>query len=350
MDYPEGLMSLADFHPSVQRWFQERFGDPTPPQAAGWPAIRRGENCLIAAPTGSGKTLAAFLSAIDSLLAEGENLQPVTRVLYISPLKALGNDVAKNLEEPLRQLEEQDPNLARLRVAVRSGDTPASRRAAMLKNPPHLFVTTPESLYILLTSKGGRSLLKTVRTVIVDEIHAVLGSKRGAHLALSLERLQHLTEAPLQRIGLSATQKPLSDVAHVLCGVGRACTMVDIGHQRDADLAVCLPRSPLAPVCAHEVWDEIYEQLCQLIEAHRTSLIFVGSRKMAERVSARLTEKLSERRVTCHHSSLSKERRLDAETRLKAGTLSALVATASLELGIDVGEIDLVCQVGATRS
>jgi ATP-dependent Lhr-like helicase len=342
-------MSLAGFHPTIQRWFAQRFGEPTEPQREGWPRIREGHHTLISAPTGMGKTIAAYLAAIDSLARQGEGLKDETHVLYISPLRALSNDVQKNLQGPLRELTELDPTLPKIRVLVRTGDTPQHQRTAMLRKPPHILVTTPESLYILLTSAGGREMLRTVKTVIVDEIHALARDKRGSHLALSLERLEALT-GPIQRIGLSATQKPLSEVAKFLVGVGRECTLVDVGHRREMDVAVEVPPSPLTTVCSHEQWDEIYQQISQLINAHRTTLIFVNTRKMAERITARLTDVMGEDQVTCHHSSLSKERRLDAEHRLKSGTLRALVATASLELGIDIGDVDLVIQVGATRS
>jgi ATP-dependent Lhr-like helicase len=342
-------MALAEFHPAVRNWFLERLGAPTRVQERAWPAIRSGAHTLIAAPTGSGKTLAAFLTAIDALFACGDELPDETRVLYVSPLKALGNDVQKNLAQPLAELRELDPALPEVRVLVRSGDTPQSERAAMTKRPPHILVTTPESLYILLTSAGGRALLATVRSVIVDEIHAVLGDKRGSHLALSLERLERLA-GQVQRIGLSATQKPIEDVGRFLVGAGRDCTLVDEGHLRALDVAVEVPRSPLETVCSNETWTEIYERIAELIGQHRTTLVFVGTRKMAERAAAQLSRLCGEEQVSCHHSSLSKERRLEAETRLKQGRLRALVATASLELGIDIGDVDLAIQVGSTRS
>ena len=342
-------MSLATFQPAVRTWFESRLGEPTDPQIQGWLAIRRGENVLIAAPTGTGKTLAAFLHSLDELFAERHKLPDETRVLYVSPLKALGNDVQKNLQRPLAEIRELDPTLPAVRVQVRSGDTPASERAKMLRKPPHVLVTTPESLYILLTSAGGREILKSVRTVILDEIHATLGDKRGSHLALSLERLETLA-GDVQRIGLSATQKPVEEVARYLVGVGRKCTTVDVGHRRDLDTAVVVPPSPLSAVCSHEQWEEVYGQISELIDQHRTTLVFVNTRKLAERVSARLAEIVGEEAVRCHHSSLSKDRRLEAEQKLKDGELRALVATASLELGIDVGDVDLVIQVGSTRS
>jgi ATP-dependent Lhr-like helicase len=342
-------MPLNGFHPAIQTWFARRFGEPTPPQRQGWPLIRAGHHTLISAPTGTGKTLAAYLSAIDSLARCGTALPDETVVLYVSPLRALSNDVQKNLQGPMAELAALDPTFPAIRVMVRTGDTAARDRAAMLRKPPHILVTTPESLYILLTSAGGREMLKTVKTVIIDEIHALARDKRGSHLALSLERLEALA-GPFQRIGLSATQKPLIDVGRFLVGVGRECELVDIGHRRDMDVAIVVPPTALSTVCSHEQWDEIYNQIAQLIDAHRTTLLFVNTRKLAERITARLTEVMGEEKVTCHHSSLSRERRLDAEQRLKAGTLRALVATASLELGIDIGEVDLVIQVGATRS
>ncbi|HSB62623.1 MAG TPA: DEAD/DEAH box helicase, partial [Thermoanaerobaculia bacterium] len=341
---------LAPLHPAVQTWFKDRLGEPTPPQRDGWPAIRDGRNTLIAAPTGSGKTLAAFLSAIDALIRQGSDLKDETQVLYVSPLRALSNDVQKNLQGPLAEIRALDPTVPEVRVLVRTGDTPSGERTAMTRRPPHILVTTPESLYLLLTSEGGRKMLRTVSTVIVDEIHALIRDKRGSHLALSLERLEHLAGRPIQRVGLSATQKPLDDVGRFLVGQGRSCTLVDAGTFRTLDLGIEVPPSPLATVCSHEQWEEIYARIGELVREHRTTLVFVNTRKMAERISAQLTRLLGEDAVTSHHGSLSKARRLDAEQRLKAGTLRALVATASLELGIDAGDVDLAIQVGATRS
>jgi ATP-dependent Lhr-like helicase len=334
----------------VQKWFASRLGDPTPPQTEGWPPIREGRHTLIAAPTGSGKTLAAFLSAIDWLIRQGPALPDETQVLYVSPLRALSNDVQKNLQGPLAEIREGDRSIPEVRVLVRTGDTPSSERAAMTRRPPHILVTTPESLYLLLTSDGGRGMIRTVRTVIVDEIHALVRDKRGSHLSLSLERLESLAGRPVQRVGLSATQKPLEEVGRFLVGAARECTLIDAGTFRELDLGVEIPPSPLTAVCSHEQWAEIYARMADLVREHRTTLVFVNTRKMAERIAAQLTRLLGEDAVTSHHGSLSRMRRLEAEERLKAGNLRALVATASLELGIDIGDVDLVIQVGATRS
>ena len=354
-------MTLDRFHPAVASWFAADLGAPTPCQTQAWKAVAAGRHALIAAPTGSGKTLAGFLTAIDTLVRDSRRapLPDATRVVYVSPLKALGNDVHKNLEVPLagidRTLADAGEPGSGIRAMVRTGDTPGAAREAMRRQPPHILVTTPESLYILLTSEGGRAMLAGAGTVIVDEIHAVAGNKRGAHLALSLERLDALAGRPLTRIGLSATQRPIEIVAHFLTGCDeagrpRACTVVDTGHRRERDLALELPESPLEAVMSGEVWGEVYRRLCALIEAHRTTLVFVNTRRMAERVARALTDSLGEEHVTSHHGSLSRERRLAAEQRLKAGDLKALVATASLELGIDIGDVDLVCQLGSTRS
>jgi len=344
------MSALGQFHPAVRNWFATRLGEPTPPQRDGWPAIREGRHTLIAAPTGSGKTLAAFLSAIDSLIRLGPELADETQVLYVSPLRALSNDVQKNLQGPLEEIRAADPSVPEVRVLVRTGDTSSGARTAMTRRPPHILVTTPESLYLLLTSEGGRRMLATVRTVIVDEIHALVRDKRGSHLALSLERLEKLAGRPVQRIGLSATQKPLDEVGRFLTGAGRECVLVDAGTFRELDLSIEVPPSPLATVCSHEQWEEIYARMADLVREHRTTLVFANTRKMAERIAGQLTRLLGEEAVTSHHGSLSRARRLNAEERLKAGKLRALVATASLELGIDIGDVDLVIQVGATRS
>ncbi len=320
--------------------------------------IQAGRHALIAAPTGSGKTFAAFLAAIDGLVTEGlaGPLADATQVLYISPLKALSNDVQKNLAEPLAEIRDTLAQLGlpdvAIRTLVRTGDTPAAERQEMVKRPPHILVTTPESFYLILTSERARDMLRSVRTVIVDEIHAVARDKRGSHLALSLERLAALTGRPLQRIGLSATQRPIAAIAAFLVGARGApqCEIIDAGHARELDLAIEIPSSPLEAVMAAEVWEELYERLVQLIGAHRTTLVFVNTRRLAERLTLHLSERLGADQVTSHHGSLSKEKRLDAETRLKEGKLKALVATASLELGIDIGTVDLVCQIGSTRS
>jgi ATP-dependent Lhr-like helicase len=350
-------MSLSRFHPVVQKWFTSELGEPTAAQRRGWAAIGEGRHTLIAAPTGSGKTLAAFLTALDGLFKEGlvSPLPDEVRVLYISPLKALSADIHKNLAEPRRGIQRlaEDAGLPapRITAAVRTGDTTQSERAAMLRTPPHILVTTPESLYLLLTSDGSRQMLRTVRTVIVDEIHAVIGTRRGAHLALSLERLRLLTGHPLLRLGLSATQKPIDEVSRFLVGLGDdggcGCTIVDEGHRRRMDLGVEIPGAPLEPVMSREVWEEYYDRLTALIREHKTTLVFVNTRRLAERLARHLSDRLGEDAVTAHHGSLSKETRLDAETRLKTGRIKALVATASLELGIDIGHVDLVCQIGS---
>jgi ATP-dependent Lhr-like helicase len=354
---------MTGFHPLVSRWFLEAIGEPTTAQRRGWEAIRSGRHTLIAAPTGSGKTLAAFLTTIDDLVREGTEspLPDAVRVVYVSPLKALSADIHKNLAEPRRALrhlaEASGLQIPRITAAVRTGDTTSTERAAMLRTPPHILVTTPESLYLLLTAERSRQMLRTARTVIVDEIHAVIGTRRGAHLAVTLERLQALCREDaagqgrqLQRIGLSATQKPIEEVAHFLVGAanGRGgCAIIDEGHRRATDLAIEIPQSPLDAVMAHEVWEEYYDRLAALIGEHRTTLIFVNTRRLAERVARHLSDRIGEELVTAHHGSLSKERRLDAEHRLKTGKLKALIATASLELGIDIGHVDLVCQIGS---
>ncbi len=354
------LQSL--FHPALAAWFQRSFAAPTPAQAEAWPALRAGRHALIAAPTGSGKTLAAFLAAIDGVLRQGLDgrLGDETQVVYVSPLKALSNDIERNLAAPLAGIRDvlaaQGLSDVEIRTWVRTGDTPAGERDRMRRRPPHILVTTPESLYILLGSQSGRRMLATTRSVIVDEIHALAPNKRGAHLALSLERLSALCSDRLQRIGLSATQKPIEEVARFLVGAGpdgamaAECLVIDTGHRRARDLALELPESPLESVMSNEVWEQVYGRLAALIEAHRTTLIFVNTRRLAERATRHLSERLGEAHVAAHHGSLAREQRLDSEQRLKRGELKALVATASLELGIDIGEVDLVCQLGSPRS
>src|SRR6266496_41532 len=376
-------MNPEIFHPAVARWFQKTFPFATAPQELAWPAIKAHRNTLIAAPTGSGKTLAAFLAAIDDLVRLGieGKLDDSTHVVYVSPLKALSNDIQRNLQIPLEGIQQELIAMGlpqiNIRTLVRTGDTPAGERTAMIKRPPHIVVTTPESLYILLTSEGGRRMLQTTRTLIVDEIHAVVGDKRGSHLALSIERLQQLIQqhevqsaedeirrqesdrpkSALVRIGLSATQRPIEEVARFLVGTANLdpsgtpdCAIIDSGHARRLDLGIELPDSPLQAVMSGEVWDEVYNRLAQLIREHKTTLVFVNTRRLAERVARHLGERIGDENIAAHHGSLAREQRLLAEQRLKAGELSALVATASLELGIDIGDVNLVCQLGSTRS
>ncbi|HEY6557412.1 MAG TPA: DEAD/DEAH box helicase, partial [Polyangiaceae bacterium] len=352
------------FQAPVERWFRARFPDgPTEPQVRGWPAIARGLDTLIAAPTGSGKTLAAFLVCIDAFYrAERAVGEEGTSVVYVSPLKALAVDIHHNLEQPLAGIAEAARSMGtvprELRVAVRTGDTPAASRSAMLKTPPHLLVTTPESLYLLLTAERSRAQLAGVSTIIVDEIHALARDKRGAHLALTLERLEHICRVRPVRIGLSATQRPIETIARLLVGSrddagapGRPqCQIVDTGHRRALDLALELPEGELEAVASTEQMAEILDRIAEHVRAQRTTLVFVNTRRMAERVAHLLAERLGPNRVAAHHGSMSKERRHDVETRLRAGALSALVATASLELGIDIGPISLVCQIGSPRS
>jgi ATP-dependent helicase Lhr and Lhr-like helicase len=349
--------SLAWAHPLVQEWFIQRFGTPTEPQEQGWPHILAGHTTLISAPTGSGKTLAAFLACIDRLVrkALAGELQNRTEVLYVSPLKALGNDIQKNLELPLGEIlqmaGERGLLMPEIRTAVRTGDTLTHERRAMLKRPPHILVTTPESLYILLTAEKSRAILRDVDTIIVDEIHAVADDKRGAHLAISLERLEALSSSPPVRIGLSATQKPIEVVAHFLTGNGRKDpVIVNIGHKRQLDLAVEVPPSPLGPVASNEMWDQIYARVIELVEQHRSTLVFVNTRRMAERIAHQLGERIGEDNVAAHHGSLSRKLRLAAENKLKEGEVKVLVATASLELGIDIGTVDLVVQINSPRA
>ena len=413
-------MSLDAFHPIVRAWFERRFGAPTDAQALGWPAIASGRHTLIAAPTGSGKTLAAFLTSLDMLVKQalgdtpptppgvpspspsplvgrGEQaagLADATQVVYVSPLKALANDIQRNLLAPLEEIralaEEMGQPLPEIRVAVRTGDTPQKERTLHARRPPHVFITTPESLYILLTSERGRHALKTTRTLILDELHAVAPSKRGSHLALSVERLCHLAEGPVTRIGLSATQKPIEEMARLLTGgaggeipafagmtgrgagmtgegagmtgrgVGRPaddvggpadCVIVDTGHRRAMDVAIEMPRNfELGPIATHEQWAQTLDQVVELAEQHRTTLVFVNTRRLVERVAHLLSDRLGEENVAAHHGSLSRETRYDTEQRLKEGRVQVCVASASLELGIDIGDIDLVCQIGSPRN
>jgi ATP-dependent Lhr-like helicase len=381
-------MPLQHFHPAVARWFERRFGTPTAAQAAAWPHIRAGRDTLVAAPTGSGKTLTAFLAALDDLVRRGVagELPDETVVVYVSPLKALSNDIRANLDEPLAgiraELVAQGLPDVEIRTAVRTGDTPQRERQQSLRRPPHILVTTPESLYVLLGSLSGRRLLSTVRSVIVDEIHALAANKRGSHLALSLERLQAIVDAPpcaaepdaqgevpapkavtahaqprhVTRIGLSATQKPIAEVARFLVGATglvdgvAACEIVDIGYKKQRDLALEVPPTPLAAVMSNDQWEQVYERVVQLVATHRTTLVFVNTRRMAERAARHLADLLGKDAVAAHHGSLARELRLDAEQRLKRGELKVLVATASLELGLDIGDVDLVCQLGSPRS
>ena len=379
-------MENIPFHPLVARWFTERFGAPTAPQAAGWSHIASGRDTLIAAPTGSGKTLAAFLWAINRLIASGAGgpaagvglaaplpvgslhraksdglLEDQTSVVYISPLKALANDIQKNLQQPLAEIQQLAASLGvtlpEIRALVRSGDTPAHERRSMTRRPPHILITTPESFYILLTAEGSRRMLKDATTVIVDEIHAVAGDKRGGHLALSLERLDALAGHRLQRIGLSATQKPIEDIARLLVGSERVilngppdCAIVDVGHRRQLDLSVEVTGHELGPIATHELYADIYDRIVAHTQTHRTTIVFVNTRRLVERVAHQLEERLGTGKVAAHHGSLSRKIRLQAEEGLKSGTIPVVVATASLELGIDVGSVELVCHLGAPRA
>jgi ATP-dependent Lhr-like helicase len=351
------------FHPVIVRWFTETFHGPTPIQETGWRSIASGSHTLIAAPTGSGKTLAAFLWALDQLVQAGTAgcLDDRIQVVYVSPLKALGNDIEKNLQGPLAGIRRlayaSGLLLPEIRVAVRSGDTPGRERQLQVKRPPHILITTPESLYILLTAEKSREALRQARTVIVDEIHAVATDKRGAHLAISLERLCALAGRRLQRIGLSATQRPVEEVARLLVGAGNCtpegspeCSIIDIGHRRELDLRIEVPESELGSVASHEVRAEVYDRLVGLVNTHRTTIVFVNTRRLVERVAHALSERLGRDRVAAHHGSLSRQLRLAAEEGLKSGAISVIVATASLELGIDVGHVDLVCHLGVPRS
>ena len=313
------------FHPAVAQWFVGRFVQPTPAQAQAWPAIKAGRHTLIAAPTGSGKTLAAFLAAIDDLVRQGVNgpLAAATQVVYVSPLKALSNDIQRNLEAPLAgiraELRRSGLPDVEIRTLVRTGDTTSTERGRMRRRPPHILVTTPESLYVLLGSESGRKMLATTRSVIVDEIHAVAPNKRGAHLSLSLERLASLCGQKLQRVGLSATQNPIESIGRLLVGSGcddargPKLSVVDIGYQRNRDLQIEVPGSPLEAVMSGEVWQEVYERLTRLIEDHRTTLVFVNTRRMAERVARELSERLGNGAVTAHHGSMARDQRLSAD-------------------------------------
>ena len=361
-------VSLASFHPVIARWFRDSIGEPTDVQTASWPALCSGEHALIAAPTGSGKTLAAFLASIDSLFQQAlaNDLADHVQILYVSPLKALSNDVQKNLRQPLSQISEYALAagllLPEIRVEVRTGDTPAKNRQDMLRRPPHILITTPESLFLLLTARKSRDILRTVRTVIVDEIHALAGNKRGAHVALSLERLDAVTHAKPNRIGLSATQRPLEAIAQFLVGGGHVaesreavwapnpCHVVDVGQRREMDLAIETPRDELGAIATNAIWADVYDRLTELVQTHRSTLVFVNTRRLAERIAHHLTERLGEDLVAAHHGSLSRKIRLSAEERLKKGQTRVVIATASLELGIDVGFVDLVCQVGSPRA
>lgn len=354
--------ALKLFHPLVADWFRRTFGAPTDAQEHGWPAIAEGRDTLIAAPTGSGKTFAAFLVCIDRLLREAEAGTPAegVAVVYVSPLKALSNDIRRNLEAPLEEITAAAQRAgidADIRAMVRTGDTPAAQRQAMLRNPPRILVTTPESLYLLVTSERGRGILRGVRTVIVDEIHALARDKRGSHLTLTLARLDALCGRRPVRIGLSATQRPIETVASFLVGTERIgvdgvpdCKLVDIGHGRALDLAIEVPPTDLEAVCSGDQWNQVYDRLLELIHGHHSTLIFVNTRRMTERIAHRLTERLGADAIASHHGSLAKELRQSAEARLKAGTLKAIIATGSLEMGIDVGYVDLVCQIGSPRS
>src|SRR5580700_9800933 len=361
-----GERVLDSFHPAVRAWFERRFpAGPTEPQAGGWREIAAGRHTLIAAPTGSGKTLAAFLVCIDRLYCASE-AQDGPQVVYVSPLKALATDIQQNLEAPLREIAAVAGELGLaapvIRVAVRTGDTAAAERAAMLKHPPDILITTPESLYLLVTAERSRSMLRSARTVIVDEIHAVAGNKRGSHLALTLERLAHVAEEPMQRVGLSATQRPIETIARLLVGSGQdrdhpdgtpRCAIVNSGHRRQLDLALELPDDELGAVPTTGQMAEILDLIAGHVAGHRTTLVFVNTRSMAERVAHQLGERLGDElgaQVAAHHGSLSRGRRQRVEARLRAGDLRALVATASLELGIDVGPVELVCQIGSPRS
>src|ERR687890_1836579 len=346
---------LAVFTPETRAWFENAFGEPTPAQRLGWPAIASGKHTLIQAPTGSGKTLAAFLYGIDRLNAEpGDGL----RLLYVSPLKALNYDVERNLRGPLAGLQSE------LRVAVRTGDTPQRELQAMLRHPPDILITTPESLYLMLTSQAQR-IFDGTEQVIVDEIHAVAQTKRGAHLALTLERLAEAAGNDVQRIGLSATQNPLEEVGRFLVGPQRTCTIVDTGARKPLDLKIHVPVESMVepeqsdveldPFAGGEatrksIWPAIYPEIVELVKQHKSTIVFVNNRRGAERLALRLNELADEEIARAHHGSLAREERLVVEDQLKAGELPCLVATSSLELGIDMGAVDLVLQVESPKS
>src|SRR5258708_3856231 len=344
-----GMALPSSFQRAGRGWFERTFEAPTEAQARGWAEIAQGRDTLIAAATGSGKPLAAFLAGIDGLVqkAYGGGLQDGIEVLYVSPLKALSSDVRRNLDIPLEGIRAAAEGLGlappAIQTALRTGDTTPAARAAIARSAPHILITTPESLYLMLTAVRTRALLARVRTVIVDELHALMRDKRGSHLALSLARLDALTERRPQRIGLSATVHPIEEAARFLVGAGRPCAIVDAGHRRDLDIAIELPSTDLQAVATHEQWADIYDRIAELIREHRTTLVFVNTRRMAERVAHQLAQRLGEDRVGAHHGSLAKERRLHVEQRLKAGEMQAIVATASPALGIDVGSVHLVC-------
>ena len=355
---------LSSFHPLVRDWFATQFAGPTGAQAEGWPAIAEGRHTLIAAPTGSGKTLAAFLTCLDALVRQGleGEIPDKTQVVYVSPLKALSNDIHRNLMVPLRDLQDlaeaRGTPLPDIRVAVRTGDTPQSERQRMAKKPPHVLVTTPESFFILLTSESGRRGLKSVSTLIIDELHAVADDKRGSHLSISMERLVDLSDEPITRIGLSATQNPIEEIGKFLVGTDNIdtngapdCSIVDTGHAREIDLGIEMPKEyELGPIASHDLWDRTLDRIVELTNGHRTTLLFVNTRRLVERLAHQLSGKIGEEQIVAHHGSMSHERRHEAERKLKEGEVKLCVATASLELGIDIGAIDLVCQIGSPRS